>query len=56
MDPAVMPGQDFAEAARAVRDGTAADLAARNRKMGNGHGKRRELDLLITSMMPVQRD
>lgn len=33
MDPTVMLGQDLAEAARPVRDGTAADLAARDRKM-----------------------
>jgi len=35
------PGeQDLAEAARPVRDGTAADLAARDRKMGNGRMSR----------------
>jgi hypothetical protein len=59
MDPAVVLGQDLAEAARPVRDGAAADLAARDRKTGNGYtvtGKRRELDLLIACMMPVQRD
>jgi hypothetical protein len=42
MDPAVMLGEDLAEAARPVRDGTAADLAARDRKMrglSHGHGQ-----------------
>ena len=37
MDPAVVLSQDLAEAAGPARDGAAADLAARNRKMGNGH-------------------
>jgi len=37
MHPAVVLGQDLGEAARPVRDSTAADLAARNRKLGNGH-------------------
>jgi len=35
MGPAVMPGQDLAETAGPVRDGAAADLAARDRKTGN---------------------
>jgi len=39
MGPAVVLGQDLVEAARPVRDGTAADLAARDRNMGNGHGE-----------------
>ena len=39
MGPAVVLSQDLAEAAGPVRDGAAADLAARDRKMGNGHGK-----------------
>jgi hypothetical protein len=39
MDLAVVLGQDLAEAARPVRDGAAADLAARDRKTGNGHGE-----------------
>lgn len=39
MDPMVMLGQDLAEAARSVGDRAAADLAARDRKMGNGHGE-----------------
>jgi hypothetical protein len=39
MDPAVVLGQDLAEAARPVRDGAAADLAARDRKTGNGYGE-----------------
>ena len=38
-DLVVVPGQDLAEAARPVRDGAAADPAARDRKMGNGHGQ-----------------
>jgi hypothetical protein len=54
MDPAVVLGQDLGEAARPVRNGTAADLAARNRKPGNNTGKRREADLLIASMMPAR--
>ena len=37
MDPAVVLGQDLGDAARPVRNGTAADLAARNRKPGNNH-------------------
>jgi hypothetical protein len=37
MGPAVVLGQDLAEAAGSVRDGAAADLAAGNRKMGYGH-------------------
>jgi hypothetical protein len=39
MGPAVVLGQDLAEAAGPVGDGTAADLAARDRKLGNGHGE-----------------
>ena len=59
MDPAVVPGQDLGKAAGPVRDGAAADMAARDRQLGDGHwetvtGKRRELDLLIASMMPVR--
>jgi hypothetical protein len=34
MDPAV---QDLAEATGPARDGAAADLAARDRKLGDGH-------------------
>jgi hypothetical protein len=55
MDPAVVLRQDLGEAARPVRDSTAADLAARNRKRVTVTGKRRELDLLIASMMPARR-
>jgi hypothetical protein len=47
--PPVVPGQDFAGLAGLVRDGAVTDLAARDRKVRNGHGKRRELDLFITS-------
>jgi hypothetical protein len=36
MGPAVVLGQDLAEASGAVRDGAATDLAAGNRKLGNG--------------------
>ena len=39
MGPAVVLGQDLAEVAGAVRDSAAADLAARDRKLGNGHGE-----------------
>ena len=37
MGPAVVLGQDFAEVAGPVCDSAVADLAARDRKMGNGH-------------------
>jgi hypothetical protein len=37
MGPAVVLGQDLAEVAGPVRNGAVADLAARDRKMGNGH-------------------
>jgi hypothetical protein len=39
MGPAVMLGQDLAEVAGPVGDGALADLAARYRKLGNGHGE-----------------
>jgi hypothetical protein len=35
--PAVVLGQDLTQVTGSVRDGAAADLAPRNRKMGNGH-------------------
>ncbi len=35
----VVPGQDLAERAGPVRHGAVADLAAGDRKMGNGHGE-----------------
>jgi hypothetical protein len=37
VDPAIMLGQDLAENAGRGGDGPAADLAARDRQMGNGH-------------------
>jgi hypothetical protein len=37
--PAVVLGQDLAEVAGPVGDGAVADLAARDRKVGNGHGE-----------------
>ena len=37
MGPAVVLGQDLAEAARPVGNGLAADLAACQGKMGHGH-------------------
>ena len=37
MGPAVVPGQDLAELAGPVGDGAVAELAARDRKMGDGH-------------------
>ena len=37
MGPAVVPGQDRAEVPGTVGDGAVADLAARDRKMGDGH-------------------
>ena len=39
MGPAVVPGQDLADHAGPAGDGAVADLAARDRKMGNGHGE-----------------
>ena len=47
MGPAVVLGQDLGEVAGPVCDGAVADLAAGDRQMGDGHGKRREGDLLI---------
>jgi hypothetical protein len=40
-------GQDLGDGAGPVNDGAVADLAAGDRQLGNGHGKRREGDLLI---------
>jgi len=37
MGPAVVLSQDLAEVAGPVRDGAVTDLAARDRKMGDGH-------------------
>jgi hypothetical protein len=37
MSPAVVPGQDLAEATGPARDGAVADLAARDRELGDGH-------------------
>ena len=37
--PAVVLGEHLAEAARPVRDGAVTNLAARDRKAGNGHRK-----------------
>ena len=37
MGPAVVLGQDLGEGAGPVRDGSVADLAAGDRKLGNGH-------------------
>jgi hypothetical protein len=39
MCPAVMPGQDLSEVAGPVGDGAAADLAAGDRQLRNGHGE-----------------
>ena len=39
MGPAVVLGQDLAEAAGPVRHGTVADLATGDRQVGNGHRK-----------------
>ena len=39
MGPAIVLGQDLAEVAWPVRDGAVADLATRDRKMGDGHRK-----------------
>jgi hypothetical protein len=45
MGPAVVLGRDLGDGAGPVSDGPVADLAAGDRKLGNGHGKRREGDL-----------
>ncbi len=37
MGPAVVLGQDLGEGAWPVRDGAVADLAAGDRKLGDGH-------------------
>jgi hypothetical protein len=37
MSPAVVLGQDLRDVARPVRDGFLTDLAACDRKLGNGH-------------------
>ncbi len=37
MGPAVMPGQDLADVAWPVGEGTATDLTAGDRQMGDGH-------------------
>ena len=37
MGPAVMLGQDIADVAGPVSEGTVADLAAGDRQMGDGH-------------------
>jgi hypothetical protein len=39
MRPAIVLGQDLAEVAWPIRDGALADLATRDRKMGDGHRK-----------------
>ena len=39
MGPAVVLGQDLAEAAGPVRHGAVADLAAGDRQLGNGHSE-----------------
>ena len=39
MGPAVVLGQDLGEVAGPVRDRTVADLAAGDRRMGDGHGE-----------------
>ena len=49
MGPAVVLGQDLAEVPGRVGDGAVADLAARDRRWVTVTGKRRELELLITS-------
>jgi hypothetical protein len=54
MGSAVVLGEDLTDAAGLVRDGAAADPAARDGKMGNGRRERRELDVRISSMMPVR--
>ena len=39
MGPAIVPGEDLGEVAGPVGDGAVADLAAGDRKLGNGHGE-----------------
>jgi hypothetical protein len=53
MGPAVVPGQDLAEAARPVGNGLITDLAARHRRWVTVTGKRRELDLLTYGATPA---
>ena len=55
MGLAVVPGQDLSEVAGPVRDGAVADLAAGGWKMVTVIGKRREPELLITSVTPARR-
>ena len=47
--PAVEPSQDLAEGPGPAGDGAVADLAARDREMGNGHGEAAGTSVLITS-------
>ena len=54
MGPAVVLGQDLAEVPGPVGDGAVADLAARDRKMGDGHkGSGGILDCSSHLMMPA---
>jgi len=39
MDPAVVLGQGLADSAGPIPDGAVADLAARDRQLGDGHGE-----------------
>ena len=50
-----MPVQDLAEIDGPVGDGAVAELAARDRKMGNGPRETAGTELLIASMMPALR-
>jgi hypothetical protein len=56
MGSTVVLGQHLADLAWRVGDGAVADLAARDRQLGDSHRKAPELDLLITSVMPPPRD
>jgi hypothetical protein len=49
----VLTPQRLAEAAWPVCDCALADLTPRDRQTGNGHGNRRESDLLTASTMPT---
>ena len=54
MGPALVPGQVLAEVPGPVGDGAVADLAARDRRWVTVSGRRRERELLITSVMPAR--
>jgi hypothetical protein len=54
MGPAVVLGQDIAEAPGPVCDGAVADLAAGDWQLDDGHRERRGGNLLIAFMVPAR--